>query len=185
MKFLIAIRDALMTIVTIFTIIAVIVLVQRKLDERSFTYYDFPDTMTVSNSTDVKVADTISLYLAHHVLAIDTIDLIFAYIPEDDNNEEQEFYAFIQRLPFQKNQFIILLNREEISLSELKKFLSHEFIHIDQHVRGDIVMYPNFAIWKGEDIYFGEVAYGDRPFEQEALKWQGKIKRQLNKHLYH
>lgn len=185
MKFLIAIRAVLMTIVTIFTIIAVIVLVQRKLDERPFTHYDFPDTMTVSNSTDYKVADTLSLYLAHKVLAMDTINLIFAYIPEHINEGDMEYYAFVQQLPFKKNQFLILLDREEMSLSMLKKVLAHEFIHIDQYVRGDIVIYPGYAIWKGEDIYFGEVDYKDRPFEQEALKLQGKVKRELNKHLYH
>ena len=178
-------RAILVIIVAAFTIYATIGIVQKKMDARPFNHYDFPETMIVSNATEYDAADTISLYLAHHVLGLDTINLIFAYIPENLQEGEMEFYAFVQYLPFKKNQFLILLDKEEMSLSRLKKTLSHEFTHIDQYLRGDLVLYSNYAIWKGEDIYYGEVDYIDRPFEKEAFRDQGWINKDLNKYLYH
>jgi hypothetical protein len=169
--------------VAVMTIIAVASLIQKKRDARPFASYDFPQTIVVENTTDYR-ADTICMHLAHSILELDTINLMLVYIPEHINEGEVEYYAIVQHLPFKKNQFLILLNKDRLSLCKLKMALSHEFVHIDQYLRGDLVMYPLYAIWKGEDIYFGETDYEDRPFEKEAFASQGKYVKKLNKALY-
>jgi hypothetical protein len=116
-------------------------------------------------------------------LGVDTADIIIVYIPKQVNDGEMEFYGIVQHIPFKKNQFVILLNKE-LNMSKLKETLSHEFVHIEQYISGDLVMYPKYAIYKGEDVYFGEVLYWNRSFEKDALKEQGDVIKELNKLLY-
>lgn len=174
----------ILSAVLIFTIIGILELVQKKKDARPFNQYDFPSTLVVENSTQYDKADTICLYLAHQVLGLDTLNLIIVYIPEVVQPKEMELYGIVQYIPFKPNQFLILLNRDKMSLTKLKETLSHEFVHIDQYLSGDLVVYPLFAIYKGEDVYLKEVPYEERPFEKEAFAIQGKFYKKLNKLLY-
>jgi hypothetical protein len=169
--------------VAVMTIIAVVGIIQKKMESRPFAHYDFPETIVVENATDYK-ADTICMHLAHSVLGLDTAYIMIVYIPEHVNEGETDFYAIVQYIPFRKNQFLILLTRDKMSTGMLKETLSHEFVHIHQYLSGDLVMYPKFAIWKGEDIYFGEIPYEERPFEKDAFSNQGKYLKQLNEVLY-
>ena len=183
-KFLIGLRAVLITIVAIFTIITIITIVQKKRDARPFNHYDFSESLAVNNMTDYDKVDTLSLYLAHQILGLDTLNLIVVYIPEHINEGETEYYGIVQQLPFKKNQFIILLNKNKMSLTKLKETLSHEFVHIQQYISGDLVVYPLYAIYKGEDVYLKEIDYEDRPFEKDAFSKQHKYKRELDKLLY-
>jgi hypothetical protein len=124
------------------------------------------------------------MHLAHSVLGLDTANIMIVYIPEHVNEGEIDFYAIVQYLPFRPNQFLILLTRDGMSMGMLKEALSHEFVHIDQYLSRDLVMYPKYAIWKGEDVYFGEIPYEERPFEKDAFQRQGKYLKSLNKVLY-
>ena len=169
--------------VAVMTIIAVGGLIQKRRDARPFASYEFPETVVVENSTNYR-ADTICMHLAHSILELDTINLILVYIPEHVNDGDMEFYGIVQMLPFKQNQFIILLSRKGMSLSKLKETLAHEFVHIRQYISGDLVVYPLYAVWKGEDVYLKEVPYEDRPFEKDAFRNQGKYLKQLNKALY-
>jgi len=173
----------LVVLLTIGILISLVV-IQKRRDARPFNTYDFPQTLVVSNSTNYDRADTLCLYLAHQILGLDTMELMIVYIPEHINSGEMEFYGMIQQIPFGKNQFLILLNKDRVSLTRLKEILSHEFVHMDQYISGDLKLYPGFAIYKGEDVYFGETEYEDRPFEKEAFALQGKFVKKLNKFLY-
>ena len=182
-KTLLAIMWIVIIAAAVMTIIAVGNLIQKKKDARPFNKYDFPETVQVTNMTNYR-ADTMCLYLAHKVLELDTFDLSIVYIPEHVQPKDTELYAIVQQLPFGKNQFILLLQREGMSLGKLKIALSHEFVHIEQYLSGDLVVYPLYAVWKGEDIYFGEVEYDERPFEEDAFIRQRAFKRKLNNLLY-
>ena len=183
-KSLAALMWMLTIAVLVLTIVALANFLQKKKDARPFNEYDFPTTLEVTNMTDYNRADTLCLYLAHHVLELDTMDLSIVYIPEHVQPKDVELFAIVQQLPFGKNQFLILLQRDELSLSKLKIALSHEFVHVEQYLSGDLQIYPLYAVWKGEDIYFGEVPYDERPFEQDAFKRDGKFRKELNKALY-
>jgi hypothetical protein len=175
---------AILAVLLVFSLFFSIYLIQKKRDARPFNTYDFPSTLVVENATEYDRADTLCLYLAHQILGLDTINLILVYIPEHINDGETEFYGIIQYLPFRPNQFLILLNKNNLSLGKLKETLAHEFVHVDQYLRGDLQIYPLYAVWKGEEISFLETKYEDRPFEKEAFANQGSFVRKLNKFLY-
>jgi len=166
-------------------VMTVIAIRNHIIKKQSMTYFapmNFPESYDVQNNTDYR-ADTVSLYLAH-LLELDTLNLIIVYIPEHVENKDIEFSAFIQQLPFKKNQFLLMIKREGISFSELKNVLAHEFIHIQQYTSGDLVAYTNFVIYKGEDVYLKEVPYDERPFEIDAFAKDGKLLKSLNSVLY-
>ena len=165
-------------------ILITLITIQKKRDARPFNTYDFLKTLAIENATKYNRADTICLYLAHQILGLDTINLMIANIPEHLNNGEMEFQGMVQMTSFKHNQFLILLNKKNLSFSKLKLTLSHEFIHINQYISGDLIVYPKFAIYKGEKIYFSKTKYKNRPFEKEAFKNQSKIMKKLDKFLY-
>jgi hypothetical protein len=158
-------------------------LIQKKRDSRPFNYYEFPETLVVENYTEYR-ADTICLYLAHKILNLDTANISIAYIPSHINKGEMEYFGIVEKLNFGTNQFLILLHKDKISFSKLKILLCHEFVHINQYVRGDLELFGSFAIWKGDTIYPKEVDYMNRPFEKEAFSKEGDYLKKLNILLY-
>jgi hypothetical protein len=155
---------------------------QRDLDSSPFALYDYPHTISIENNTRFR-ADTIVLALAHHVFQMDTLDILIHYIPVTINSGSMQFFAIVHPLPFGKNRFLILLNRR-MSFTELLISISHEFIHIEQYLNGDLKISGNYAIWKGDTIDMRLVPYEERPFEIEAHRGQGKIYRRVKKYLF-
>ena len=180
-KFLIGLRAVLVVIVAILTIIAIITHLQKKRDTRPFNYRTFPESIMITNGTDFR-ADTIAMILAYDIFDIDEIDLKIYYLPEQDDESEIEFFGFVQQLPFGEHKYLILLNRK-MSFEKMKEVLSHEFVHIDQYERGDLIVSGKTYIWKGEP---GEITVYDTtlPFEREAFKSQYNVKKELDRYLY-
>ena len=170
--------------VAILALFVTLIVVQKKRDARPFNHYDFPETVMVTNGTEHDRADTIVMVLANKILGMDTIDVKVYYIPDVVQQGEMEFYGIVQQLPFGEHKYLILLNKR-MSLSNLKSTLSHEFVHIDQFERGDLIIYGNMYDWEDEKgKLFSDIKYQDRPFEVEARKEQGKVVKELNKLLY-
>jgi len=170
-------------LILVILVFVTLVIVQKKRDARPFNHYEFPSTLVINNYTDYR-ADTLSLYLANKILNLDTLNLTIVYIPDVINDGEMEFYGIVQMLPFEKNQFIMLLSKKKLSLGKLKETISHEFVHIDQYISRDLIVYPGYAMFKGDSIVFKEVKYEDRPFEKDAFKRQDQFKKELEKLLY-
>jgi len=181
-KSLLILMWILLSAVAILTIVAVLNRVAENKASRSFAPWAFPQTYDIQNNTDYR-ADTICLHLAQ-LLELDTLNLIIVYIPDHVEEGDIEFSAFVQMLPFRKNQFILMMKRDGINFSKLKEVLSHEFVHIHQYTSGDLVAYTNFVIYKGEDVYLKEVPYDERPFEIDAFAEDGKLLKKLNNVLY-
>lgn len=64
---------------------------------------------------------------------------------------------------------------------EILNTLSHEIVHVEQIIRGDLEMHKDHLIWKGEKVMFSHViacqrksteAYRSLPWEAEAYKRQ-------------
>jgi len=53
------------------------------------------------------------------------------------------------------------------------KILLHELWHVYQHVRGDLVDYPEKRCWKGID--HTETNYEDQPWEKEAVEMENEL----------
>lgn len=179
-----ALKIGIIVFVIFVLIVLGIILIQKKRDARPFNVYEFPSTLIVENTTNYNRADTIAMVLGNKILGLDTLNLMIVYIPDIVNSGEMEFYGIVQMLPFKTNQFLILLNRKNMGLSRLKETLSHEFIHIDQYLRGDLILLSDYAIWEGDTIFLDDAEYKERPFEKEAFTNQLIIKRKLEKLLY-
>ena len=85
----------------------------------------------------------------------------------------------------QDNEFDYTIElRPDIRGPELTKTLIHEFVHIWQYVRGDLIqehidgLGPRM-IWKNEDM--SHVDYNDRPWEIEAHRLEEKLYKELCK----
>jgi hypothetical protein len=173
----------ILSLIMLVTFFYVINLIQEKRDSRPFNHYEFPETLVIKNYTDYR-ADTICLYLAHKILGLDTVDISITYMPPHINAGKIEYFGLVEKINFGTNKFLILLSKDKISFSKLKTFLCHEFVHIDQYVRGDLELFGSFAIWKGDTIYPKEVDYMNRPFEKEAFSKQSDYLKKLNILLY-
>jgi hypothetical protein len=155
---------------------------QKALDSRPFEVYDYPVGVSVVNGTDYR-ADTIALSLGHHILGLDSLEIFIFYLPEHINSGELYYYALVERIPFRDYSFLILLDRG-LSLTELFTVLSHEFVHIEQYIRGDLQLWNNQAIWKGDTLDLSGIEYRKRPFEKEAYDRQKGMSRKLKDLLY-
>jgi len=171
----------LVIIITIGVII--LILLQKKRDARPFNTYDFPETINIVNGTNYEKADTIVLVLANKIFNLNTLNLKIYYLSDLIVSEDMIYNAIIQQLHFGHNNYLLLLNKN-LSLSQLKLTLSHEFVHINQYQSGDLKVYKHYAIFKGDSIFFRDVKYRDRSFEKDAFKNQTKILKELNNFLY-
>ncbi|MFW6310694.1 MAG: hypothetical protein ACOC1K_00500 [Nanoarchaeota archaeon] len=153
-------------------------------ENRSKYYSDItiPSTVKVTNTTDYKL-DTIIGVLSSHIFEYDTLSVKVYYMSINILYEDFHFKAFIQKNPFYDKEYFIFISRG-LSDNELKKSLSHEFVHIDQMERGDLIISGLKAYWKGEEIDLNNVHYMDRGFEIEAHNKQKEVLRKLNKILY-
>ena len=157
-----------------------IVLWQKKQDVRPFNHFDFPETVKVENTTEYR-ADTICMVLVNKVFDLDTLNLIIVYIPVV-NTGDNVFYGIVQMAPFKTNQFVLLL-KKGMSLTKLKEVLSHEFVHVEQYVSGDLVLWGDSCVYKGEEIILN--GYNkDVPFEKDAFDKQKEINKELKELLY-
>jgi len=156
---------------------------QKKLDARPFNVYEYPETIKIINGTEFSKADTIILSLAHQVFKFDSVQILLYYIPDHLNSGEMEFYGIVQQTPFDKNKFLILVNRK-LDLTDLFTTLSHEFVHIDQYKRGDLEIIGKYAVWQGDTLDMTQVKYETRPFEKEAFGNQRVIAKEVKEFLY-
>jgi len=167
-------------------LIGFIIYIAVKQTLREEAVLTFPDTVVVNNATD-KDVDKIVKALAYNVLGYDTIDILIAKVPPHlENIDNIDIRAFIVKSIFADNVYTIYLS-ETLKPSEYKKVLSHEFIHVDQFQKGDLIqmgLRTDGIIYKGDTIFYKETDYDRRPHELDAYKKQGRIYNELDKVLY-
>lgn len=174
------IKYLIIIVAFILAIISIFIIRQIKLDNRPFKDVKFSNSIYVENKTEYSKADTICHVLASKVMEFDTLIIHVGNLVV--HSEEMDVDAVTLTHEFDPLRFYIFLS-EELSISHLKKVLSHEFIHIEQFLRGDLkYKAPNY-FWKGEKIEATE-PYNLRPFEKEAFMRDSEILKELNKALY-
>jgi hypothetical protein len=180
-------KKSKLIILLVLTLIAVIIitaiLIERSREKRVNTF-EFPNTMQVTNITTHKRADTLAMIVLNKIFQYDTIKLDIAYAPQNLSNAEYDIVGFIQKNPYVSHTYIIFVKKGTIPIS-MKKFLSHELIHLQQMELGDLIQLDNRRIiYKNDTIYFSEVPYDERLYEKDAFLKEDKIYKNLNKLLY-
>lgn len=168
-------------VAVVITVIAFL-LIRR---ERNVNIYEFPDTVVVENNTTQKNADTYSKIILNKIYEYDTIKLEIVYMTNDLSTDEIEVSGWIQQNPYEPHTYMIFMKKGALPMS-VKKFLSHELIHVRQMETGDMIQIPNepMVVYKGDSIDFLHIPYKERPFEIEALRTENDVLKRLNRLLY-
>lgn len=162
----------------------VISIVITKRREARINRFEFPTTMVANNYTSHKYADTISLVILNKIYQYDTVNLNIYYAPKHLSGDEYDIIGFIQRNPYQPHSYNIFVKNGTLPIS-IKRFLSHELIHLHQMEIGDLVQIDYTKIvYKGDTIYFSQVPYEKRLYEIEASLHENGIQKAVNKLLY-
>lgn len=168
-------------IAVVVAIILLILLIPKK-KLVSFEDFEFPETITVENSTSYEI-DTISMILASEVFEWDSLNLKIVYLPRNiSDNNDYIFLGMVQQLPFGSHQYLLLLDRK-LNFNEILTILSHEFIHIEQIRTKRLIIEGKNYWWGGEQGVF-ERYDTSRPFEEEAFRNQYRIKKELINLIY-
>lgn len=164
-------------------LIVIIVLLVRR--EKNVNVYDYPQTLVVNNYTKHKNAETYSKIILNKIYHYDTVNLNVYYTSRDYGTDEIEVLGFIQKNPYEAHSYNIFVKKGSLPIS-VKKFLSHELIHLHQMEIGDLVPIQSnsMIVYKGDTIVYRDMEYNDRPHEIDALQTQDKIFRELNRLLY-
>lgn len=165
----------------------IISIIVNKLKEKRFEYFDFPETIIVNNYTDHKRVDTLAMVILNKILKYDTAVVTIYYFPKEWNNNNYEIFGFIQKnqLDNHPHQYIIFVKRGFLPIS-IKKFLSHELIHLDQMEKDELIQIIGVpkVIYKGKMIDLRVVPYNERPYEQDAFARENGILKELNNIIY-
>lgn len=157
-------------------ILVVLLLLLYKPKEKH--HYDYPNTITITNLTDYKEADTILYIMLNKVLKIDTVNINIAYNEELLNPQQLDAVIHYTQID---NTYNLFLNKK---LSRpLKSVLAHEVIHLKQYYSGQLIMQDNIVIYNNQ-IYDYFLDYKDRPWEKDAFKNQSNILKQYNTYQY-
>jgi len=179
----ITITIIIIVVISMIIFLAYLNISQNKKDNRPFRKQDFPKTIIVENNTEYDKLDTIIYVLANKVFNLDTLEINVYPIKHKIDNENYEFYAYTNKIYFKSHSYIIYVN-PNLSFSDLKLTVSHEFIHIKQYERDDLEIIDNVAKFKGRKYDLRDIEYMDRPFEIEAFNKQNKILFKLDSFLY-
>jgi hypothetical protein len=175
----------LITIGALLVALLIYVIVKQSLREEAVL--TFPDTVVVQNATDFKEIDKVLKAISYYVLEYDTINIAVAKMPKHmETVDDLEIKAYVYKNIFQDKAYLIFVS-STLKLSEYKRVMSHEMVHIKQMEDGDLIqpeLGEPYVIYKGDTINFHEVSYDKRPHEIDAHKRENQIYKQLEKVLY-
>jgi hypothetical protein len=169
--------------VAIVALIAYFIIRQTIREEAVLT---FPDTIVVHNNTGLEV-ERVSKALSHYVFGFDTLEVMIIKMPEHmETVGDMDLLAYVTKNPFIEHKYVVFLS-SKVKSSNLKKVLSHEFVHIKQMEEKRLIQFPPDelkAIWEGKEIDYTKIPYEKRPHEIDAHKQDGKIYNELDNILY-
>ena len=147
---------------------------------RKLIEIEVPESVEIINGTNYKKLDAIVKALAYKIFKFNEIRLHIHYLPKHINSGEVQYFGIVEKAFDTEHSYIILLSKH-LGVRRLKRILSHEFVHINQYERYDLIVNGTDFVWKGEEGNFKEIPYKDRGFEIEALERQATVLKDLNK----
>lgn len=150
--------------------------------EEPFKEYEFGNDNLISNRAEIQYLDTIThvgmdiLGIKNHMVLIKNQDKAINL----GNDLETEAYVLNRN-----NQSVIYIKKVGSRNNNIK-VISHELIHILQHINGDLVQLGNKQVmWKGELIENGyDIEYHKRPWEEDAFRRGKELEYDIKEILY-
>lgn len=73
---------------------------------------------------------------------------------------------------------------DEMDREDAITVISHEIIHMQQYISGDLVFNGTNVIWLGEEISLNAKDYEDRPWERDAYKRESDLAKNVTQILW-
>jgi hypothetical protein len=142
-----------------------------------------PDTIEIINGTKFTDADNIVRALSYHIFGYEKLRIRIYYFPKVVKSSKMEYKGVLKKMADGDHSYMIMLNKD-LGPYGLQTVLCHEFVHLDQHERGDLMTDGEWFVWKGKGGNMRDIKYEDREFEKEALREQKIVLKKLRKLLY-
>jgi len=176
---------------TIYIIIGVVlglillIYLLSRIPKREFNTFEFPISLVVENHTNNEGADTIAMVILNKLLGYDTMTVMIYPMPSIfEKDDKMEYFAFIQRVPFQDHLYTLFLQKNA-SVGRMTYVFPHELVHLKQFELGHLRTIGEEAyVWMGDTVKYSDVKYEDRPYEKQAIIEGRILQKKLNAILY-
>ena len=154
----------------IFLLIVLISFTSFSSRERYYNQVQLSQNNTIANFTQMNFLDTVVSVALDHEGIKDKLVVIDKLSDRANERFSGELKAM---LLYNNSAFYIFI--DEHSHEEAITTISHELIHMNQYLSGDLVVVNEQLIWKGENWNFDGVPYEMRPWEVEAFENQSSL----------
>lgn len=138
--------------------------------DRPFNQVVLPDVNFITNGSLPSYYDTI-ISVGLDQAGIKDLNVVVNTLSDGAKEQfEGQLKAHIRNLNGTFYLFISDLDREDAI-----RVISHEIIHIQQYISGDLVYDENGLFWKGQNIDLEKVEYQEREWEIEAFRKENQL----------
>lgn len=168
-------------ILSFILIVSIIVffIAQIKGEERYFTPIELSDNNTIVNNSKPNFIDTIAS------VGLDAAGLKGIVLVIDDLSDvaKSNFDGTLEaHIKYFDGVFYLFMN--DLDREKAISVISHEIIHINQYVSGDLIYQNGLVYWKGREYNLDEVQYDNRPWEDDAYSKESSLASRVNELLY-
>ena len=167
-------------IIALIASLLVILLLVYHSCKKEYNKFVFPNTLSITNYTNNKRADTISMVILNKIMLFDTVTVNLYKLTSMFDTNDLLIVAHTVKDQYAKHTYNVFL-KENLSYEMLKLVLSHEMIHIKQMENGDLLIIDKGYIWEKDTFRYADVEYAKRIQEIQAENGQSAIKQQLEK----
>lgn len=164
--------------------LAIFLFLNRKTKSDYFKKVDLNKENRIVNNTDKPYLDTI-VSVGLDRLGINNVDVLIYPLSETARKNFQRTSGGDLDAHIRENNgvFYVFMN-SELGRSEMITVLSHELIHLKQYHEKRVIYKDDTIIWMGIKYKLNQIAYDDRPWENEAFIRQNDLIEKIEKVLY-
>jgi hypothetical protein len=160
-------------------IILLFLISQLKYEDKPFNNVTLSTNNNIINNTYPTYYDTVLSVAMEQMGIRGQIVVINKITDAAKNNFDGTLKAHIRYF-----NGIFYLFTENFNREETIEVLSHEVIHMDQYLSGDLYYENGEVVWLGEVIDLNSKEYEDRPWENDAFSKQTELIRLVTNTLY-
>lgn len=143
---------------------------------------DFVGNNKVINSLPNTYVDTL-MRVGLDVMGIDSVLIFVTPFNESIRQKINERNDLDVHALIEGNGNVYYVYVKDMSFRKTTKVLSHELVHLEQKLRGDLTVTNDGFLWKNT-YYPNTVEYQQRPWEREAFKRESDIQNKIEKIIY-
>lgn len=164
-------------LVILFLVFIVFFLLKTQAEDKPFNQVDLTYKNTITNSLNLHYYDTV-LSVGMDQMGISGYSVSVSKLSENAKSQfDGELRAHIR---FLNSHFYLFI--DEMNRRESIDVISHEIIHMQQYISGDLFYDEKGNVnWKGQDIELNSSEYDKRPWESDAFSRQNQLSNSIEK----